>query len=200
MQRHHLGLAVLPGVTGRRDVFAERRGEVLAELRSALEACAAPGSTVTVVAPAPLSRTTTTAQPDLGASGYAPAHGCACPHTPSVPPSCESDTESDTECATSADAPDHAAEPGLHGAASAAVLLLRMAGWPAQITTHEVGAGERVTSTTLVAPGAVSGEAGTHLVLFACATEDGVLPVGAAAALAEAEAATHALYREVTIG
>lgn len=195
VQRHHLSLALLPGVTGRRDVFAARRAEVLAVLRPALEACAGPGGTVTVVAPALLSRTTTTARPDLGASGYAPADSASCPQQGrSAPISLEPDVDQRGAPGVLGPAAEHA----LHVAASAAVLLVRMAGWAAEITTYEVGAGEPVASQALVAHGATGGTAsGMHLVVFACATEDGVLPVGAAVTLVGAEAATHALHREV---
>lgn len=198
VQRHHLGLALLPGVTGRRDVFAARRAEVLAALRPALEACAGPGGTVTVVAPALVSRTTTTARPDLGASGYAPADSASCPQQGcGAPISLEPDVDQGGAPGVSGPAAEHA----LHVAASAAVLLVRMAGWAAEITTHEVGAGEPVASRALVAHRGTGGtggaQSGTHLVVFACATEDGVLPVGAAVALVGAEAATHALHREV---
>lgn len=192
VQRHDLSLALLPGVTGRLDVFAERREEVLAALRPALEAVLVPGGTVTVVAPALQTRTTTGAQPDLGASGY-----LAGPAVPASPALAALDAISD--------------EPALHVTASAAVALLRLAGWTWEITTHEIGAEAGVSAQTVTggsaptAPTASSDLAaiahpalvGPHLVLFACARPDGVLPVGAPAALALAEERTHALYHEV---
>ncbi len=189
VQRHDLSLALLPGVTGRLDVFAERREEVLAALRPALEAVLVPGGTVTVVAPALQARSTTGAQPDLGASGY-----LAGPAVPASPALAALDAISD--------------EPALHVTASAAVALLRLAGWTREITTHEIGAEAGVSAQTVTggsAPTASSDLApithpalvGPHLVVFACARPDGVLPVGAPAALALAEERTHALYHEV---
>lgn len=189
VQRHDLSLALLPGVTGRLDVFAERREEVLAALRPALEAVLVPGGTVTVVAPALQARSTTGAQPDLGASGY-----LAGPAVPASPALAALDAISD--------------EPALHVTASAAVALLRLAGWTREITTHEIGAEAGVSAETVTggsAPPASSDLApithpalvGPHLVVFACARPDGVLPVGAPAALALAEERTHALYHEV---
>lgn len=180
VQRHDLSLALLPGVTGRRDVFAARREEVLAALRPALEAVLVPGGTVTVVAPALVARTTTGAAPDLGASGYLAGPTAPVPAAP-VP------------AAPGAPAQDGTAGEPLHVTASAAVALLRLAGWTREITTHEIGAGEGVSAQTVVSPGLI----GPHLVVFACAQADGVLPAGASAVLAQAEQRTHALYREV---
>lgn len=200
VQRHAVSLALLPGVTGRSDVFAERREEVLAALRPALEAVHAPGGTVTVVAPALATRTTTQASPDLGASGYLPAQPGAQDLQPPHPP--------------------HpylpqtvAGDPALHVTASAAVSLLRLAGWTREITTHELGSDAVVSAQTLASLGSAARSllrspgttatstgaplTGPHLVIFACATADGGLPDGAPAALAEAEQRTHALYREV---
>ena len=180
VQRHDLSLALLPGVTGRRDVFAARRAEVLAALGPALDAVLAPGGTVSVVAPALVARTTTGAAPDLGASGY-----LAVPAAP---------IQSATPALSALPALDGTTgEPALHVTASAAVALLRLAGWTREITTHEVGADAGVCAQTVVAPGLV----GPHLVIFACAQADGVLPAGASDVLAQAEQRTHALYREV---
>ena len=165
VQRHALSLALLPGVTGRRDVFAEQRAAVLAELRPALETALAPGGTVTVVAPGLLARTTTGASPDLGASGYL----------------------------ASAPATREDGGPALHVTASAAVALLRLAGWTGEITTHEVSAEAGISAHELMEYGGL----GAHLLVFAWARPDGMLPVGASAALAAAEQRTHSLYREV---
>lgn len=200
-----MGLALLPGVTGRQDVFAGRRAQVLARLAAALNGCEEPGGTatvtaaststsasaVTIVAPALVSRTTTTALPDLSASGYLPSDSTdlrdrtslldptslLCGHgEPAVAPR----TRSAGECR-------------LHVTASAAVVLLRLAGWSAPITTHEIGAGAAVAAAVLTAPAGP----GVHLVVFACATVGGALPRGADPVLAAAELQTHALHREV---
>lgn len=186
VQRHDLSLALVPGMTGRLDVYAARRHEVLGELRPALEAVVAAGGRVTVVAPALRSRTTTQAQPDLGASGF---------------------------LAERRDLGGEAGEPDLHVTASAAVLLLRLAGWTEEITTHEIGADGGVSAADLVRPRAAQGmtapagpatadahvvaRCGPQLIVFACAQADGVLPAGASALLAQAEERTHILFHEV---
>ena len=189
VQRHELSLALVPGVTGRHDVYAARRHEVLGKLRPALDAVVAAGGRVTVVAPALRARTTTQAQPDLGASGFlADSHGPVLAQ----------------------------GEPALHVTASAAVLLLRLAGWSGEITTREIGPDGGVSAAELVraevshGPGALTDLAdtttwdadrvsphGAQLIVFACAQAAGVLPVGASALLAQAEDRTHALFREV---
>ncbi|SDC70995.1 hypothetical protein SAMN05216410_2226 [Sanguibacter gelidistatuariae] len=192
-----MSLALLPGVTGRHDVFADRRGELVGLLRQALEKCLTPGSTVTVVAPALVSRTTTTAQPDLGAIGYAAPQDLAgepvLPHETGLP--CELPRTYE---------PPRSYETALHVTASAAVTLLRLAGWAGGITTHEIGAGRAVLARTLTAPDTAPDSMGglpmgtvSHLVVFACATPDGALPAGASEVLAEAERQAHALHREV---
>lgn len=172
-------------MTGRHDVYAGLRHEVLDQLRPALDAVVAAGGRVTVVAPGLRARTTTQAQPDLGASGFLAARRGR----------------------------DRGGEPDLHVTASAAVLLLRLAGWAEEITTHEIGADGGVSAAELLRPQAPQGtsapadsttsdahhasQGGPHLIVFACAQADGVLPVGASAVFAQAEGRTHTLFRAV---
>ena len=206
VQRHVLSLALVPGVTGRSDVFAGRREAVLAALRPALQSVRSLGGTITVVAPALIARTTTDTRPDLGASGYLPPAQAASSASTSPHSALHAGVAHDGVPGSG---------PALHVTASAAVALLRLAGWTGAITTHEIGAAGGVSAEMLV-PGAVARSArtasgaappefaqrfsmapGAHLLLFACARPDGVLPVGASPSLAEAEQRTHTLYREV---
>lgn len=198
VHQHVLSLALLPGVTGRSDVFAARREEVLAAMRPALDIAQATGGTVTVVAPALVARATTHAQPDLGASGYHPPAPHILPTHSSSTDGAQAHPAPTRDGAAGDGAPD--AGPALHVTASAAVALLRLAGWTGEITTHEIGAEGGISAQALVSTGSLppsSSTPGTHLLVFAVAQPDGVLPEGASGALAQAEQRTHALYHEV---
>lgn len=96
--------------------------------------------------------------------------------------------------ASGLDSPARAGDvPTLHVTGSAAVELVRLAGWTGAVTAYELGPDDE-RPLAAVAQHLLDGARHDDLLLLACASAEGTLPDGASAALVAGEARAHAVH------